>query len=143
MWTGGNKQVSATKARSLHIARLGKRRAREGRIPFHATDLRCEHWRALAADWYFANTAGKRRATAPEFQPEMLGFILDGIEAAVHFFRTLAHGQPERACFAQPHQIEAGLGDSYWARDWMDMNRNLFSALQLEKIVMFIILIMI
>lgn len=41
------------------------------------------------------------------------------------------------------HQIEAGLGDSYWARDWMDMNRNLFSALQLEKIVMFIILILI
>lgn len=40
-------------------------------------------------------------------------------------------------------QIESGLGDSYWARDWMDMNRNLFSALQLEKIVMFIILILI
>ncbi|MDD5434895.1 MAG: lipoprotein-releasing ABC transporter permease subunit [Nitrospira sp.] len=40
-------------------------------------------------------------------------------------------------------QIEAGIGESYWARDWMDMNRNLFSALQLEKIVMFIILILI
>lgn len=40
-------------------------------------------------------------------------------------------------------QIENILGGSYWARDWMDMNRNLFSALQLEKIVMFIILILI
>lgn len=39
--------------------------------------------------------------------------------------------------------IESVLGPSYWARDWMEMNRNLFSALQLEKIVMFIILILI
>src|SRR5919197_1938844 len=31
------------------------------------------------------------------------------------------------------------LGFEYWARDWMDMNRNLFAALQLEKLALFVI----
>jgi lipoprotein-releasing system permease protein len=37
-------------------------------------------------------------------------------------------------------EIQDSLGPGYWAKDWMQMNRNLFSALRLEKITMFIIL---
>ena len=37
-------------------------------------------------------------------------------------------------------EIQQELGPEYWAKDWMQMNRNLFSALRLEKITMFIIL---
>ena len=36
--------------------------------------------------------------------------------------------------------IERKLGFPYWARNWMEMNKNLFAALRLEKRVMFIIL---
>lgn len=40
-------------------------------------------------------------------------------------------------------RINAQLAPPYLARDWMQMNRNLFAALQLERTVMFIILVMI
>jgi lipoprotein-releasing system permease protein len=37
-------------------------------------------------------------------------------------------------------RIVAGrLGFPFWVRDWMDMNRNLFNALQLEKLALFVI----
>ena len=39
--------------------------------------------------------------------------------------------------------IQKKLGAPYFARGWMQMNKNLFSALKLEKITMFIILILI
>jgi lipoprotein-releasing system permease protein len=40
-------------------------------------------------------------------------------------------------------RIEQSLGFSYGARDWMQMNRNLFSALKLEKTMMFLLLVLI
>ncbi|MBI5419419.1 MAG: lipoprotein-releasing ABC transporter permease subunit [Deltaproteobacteria bacterium] len=39
--------------------------------------------------------------------------------------------------------IRSELGYPYWAKDWMQTNRNLFAALRLEKVVMFIILVLI
>jgi len=39
--------------------------------------------------------------------------------------------------------IQSRLGFPFWTKDWMKMNKNLFSALKLEKLVMFIILILI
>ena len=36
--------------------------------------------------------------------------------------------------------VSRRLGFSYWVRDWRDMNRNLFNALQLEKLALFLIL---
>jgi len=40
-------------------------------------------------------------------------------------------------------RIRTTLGYPFWAKDWMQSNRNLFSALKLEKVVMFVILVLI
>jgi lipoprotein-releasing system permease protein len=40
-------------------------------------------------------------------------------------------------------QIERTIGFPYWARDWMKLNRNLFSALKLEKFMMFVLLVLV
>ena len=40
-------------------------------------------------------------------------------------------------------RIDARLGTGYMARDWMLLNRNLFSALRLEKTMMFLLLVLI
>jgi lipoprotein-releasing system permease protein len=37
------------------------------------------------------------------------------------------------------HLVAARLGSVYWVRNWMDLNRNLFAALQLEKLALFVI----
>ncbi len=39
--------------------------------------------------------------------------------------------------------IKKSLGRTYWIRDWMELNRNLFAALKLEKTAMFVILVLI
>jgi lipoprotein-releasing system permease protein len=39
--------------------------------------------------------------------------------------------------------VTSELGRGFWVRDWMDDNRNLFAALQLEKLALFIIVTMI
>lgn len=36
--------------------------------------------------------------------------------------------------------VSRKVGYAYWVRDWRDMNRNLFNALQLEKLALFLIL---
>lgn len=40
-------------------------------------------------------------------------------------------------------RIDATLGLGYGARDWMELNKNLFSALRLEKTMMFLLLVLI
>jgi lipoprotein-releasing system permease protein len=36
-------------------------------------------------------------------------------------------------------RLSTAIGPGFWIRDWMDMNQNLFAALQLEKLALFVI----
>lgn len=63
-----------------------------------------------------------------------MGDTVTGIELRVKdFFRAGDVG----------NELKQRLGYGYLVRDWMEMNRNIFSALRLEKTVMFIILLLI
>ena len=56
--------------------------------------------------------------------------------------RDRRRGQARRSVRRQggrARAIDRPLGWPYWVRDWMDMNRNLFAALQLEKLALFVI----
>jgi lipoprotein-releasing system permease protein len=71
-------------------------------------------------------------ATAQQFAD--LGSRVSGIEVRV--------ADPYRARRVAL-DLGTALGFPYWTRDWMDMNRNLFTAIQLEKTAMFVILTLI
>ena len=63
-----------------------------------------------------------------------LGETVTGIQVKVNdvfMARTIAQ------------RLEGTLGLTFMARDWMQMNRNLFSALKLEKTMMFLLLVLI
>jgi len=62
------------------------------------------------------------------------GDVATGIEVRIkEFDRSLAMAA----------LIQERLGGAFWARDWSEMNHALFAAIRLEKIAMFVILIMI
>ena len=63
-----------------------------------------------------------------------LGNTVTGIEVKV---------QDVFSANAVAERINAALGAGYAARDWMELNRNLFSALKLEKTMMFLLLVLI
>jgi lipoprotein-releasing system permease protein len=60
-----------------------------------------------------------------------LGNRVTGIEAKLHDLNRVEEAATE---------VRAQLGPAYFVRTWMEMNRNLFAALKLERRVMFIIL---
>jgi lipoprotein-releasing system permease protein len=62
-----------------------------------------------------------------------LGDSVTGIEVRVDDIHTSLKVAKE---------IEREVGPLYWTRDWSDLNKNLFSALKLEKLVYFIVLLL-
>jgi len=79
-----------------------------------------------------------------------MNLVFTSIEGAQEFYAVegLAGGIGVRVddlhdADAIRDQIQEAIGFGYWARSWSDLNKNLFSALKLEKITMFIILALI
>ena len=64
-----------------------------------------------------------------------LGDAVHGIEVKVDDIYPCTRGR------ARP--FSRLLGPAFWTRNWMQMNRNLFAALRQEKVLMFIILVLI
>lgn len=62
------------------------------------------------------------------------GDVLSGLSLKIDDFDN---------AIAIAEQVQDAIGFPYWARDWMTMNKNLFSALKLEKYAMSIILTLI
>jgi lipoprotein-releasing system permease protein len=81
---------------------------------------------------YDAALAYTSIATAQQFAE--LGGRVSGIE-----IRVADVYQARRVS----RELGSTLGLPYWTRDWTEMNRNLFSAIQLEKTAMFVILTLI
>ena len=79
-----------------------------------------------------------------------MNLVFTSIESAQDFYGTgnLAGGIGVKVYDAYKadrirDEIQADIGFDYWVRSWSDLNKNLFSALKLEKITMFIILTLI
>jgi lipoprotein-releasing system permease protein len=60
-----------------------------------------------------------------------------GLTAGVTGIEIRLHDPFEAKTIAR--EVVRRLGGGFWVRDWMDMNRNLFAALQLEKLALFVI----
>jgi lipoprotein-releasing system permease protein len=104
----------------------------------------------------------KGALTAVGMVPKMRRYVVAGtIEAGMHEFDSSIAYLPLAAArdfsglrgvtgvevkLADPFQartigrtLAGRLGFPYWVRDWMEMNRNLFAALQLEKLALFVV----
>ena len=79
-----------------------------------------------------------------------MSLVFTNLESAQNFYATgnAAGGigvkvdDVNRADFIKK-DVQKKIGFDYWVRSWSELNKNLFSALKLEKIVMFIILALI
>ena len=106
-------------------------------------------------------------ATPVGVMPRLRRFTITGVfEAGMHQFdrsMALVHIEDAQKLFSLDQQVNGlrlkfddmfnarlityelqnQVGDDYWVRDWTNMHSNLFKALKTEKVVMFIILLLI